>query len=105
MGTLKGFEAELKVDPECKPKFFKARAVPYALSERIEKELERSVKDNIYEPIQYSKWAARIVPVLKVDGIVRICGDYKQIINQASLCDKKLRTYLLHYTVGRNFLS
>ena len=51
MGTLKGFEVELKIDPECKPKFCKARAVPYALNERIEKELEKSVKDNICEPI------------------------------------------------------
>ena len=51
MDTLKGFEVELKIDPECKPKFCKARAVPYALNERIEKELEKSVKDNICEPI------------------------------------------------------
>ena len=88
MGTLKGFEVELKVDPDCKPKFCKARPVPHALNERIEKELERLVKDNIFEPIQYFKWAAPIVPVLKDDGTVRICGDYKQTINQASLCDK-----------------
>ena len=78
MGTLKGFEVELKVDSDCKPKFCKARQVLYALNERIEKELERLVKDNIYEPIQYSKWAAPIVPTLKGDGTVRICGDYKQ---------------------------
>ena len=88
MGTLKGFEVELKVDPDCKPKFCKARPVPHALNQRIEKELERLVKDNIFEPIQYFKWAAPIVPVLKDDGTVRICGDYKQTINQASLCDK-----------------
>ena len=88
MGNLKGFEVELKVDPDCKPEFCKARLVPYVLNERIEKELERLVNYNIYEPIQYSKWAAPIVHVLKDDGTVRICGDYKQTINQASLCDK-----------------
>ena len=77
MGTLKGFEVELKVESECKPKFCKARPVPYARNERIEKELERLVKDDIYEPIQYSKWAALIVPVLKDYDTVRICGDYK----------------------------
>ena len=37
MGTLKGFEVELTVDPDCKPKFCKARPVPYALNERIGK--------------------------------------------------------------------
>ena len=88
MCTLKGFEVELKVDPDCKPKFCKARPVPYAVNQRTEKELERLVKDNIYEPILYSKWTAPIVPILKDDGTVRICGDYKQTINQASLCGK-----------------
>ena len=70
MGTLKGFEVERKIDPDCKPKFCKARPVTYALNERIEKELERLVKDNICESIQYSKWA--------VPGI----------FNQPSLCGK-----------------
>ena len=49
MGTLKGFEVELTVDPDCKPKFCKARPVPSALNERIGKELERLVKDDIYD--------------------------------------------------------
>ena len=44
MGTLKGFEVELTVDPDCKPKFCKARSVPYALNERIKKELEKIVR-------------------------------------------------------------
>ena len=60
----------------------------YALNERIKKELERLVKDSIYEPIQYSKWAAPIVSVLKDESTVRVCGENKQTINQASLCDK-----------------
>ena len=37
-------------------------------------------------PIQCSKCAAQIVPVLKNDSTLRICGDYKQLINQE--CDK-----------------
>ena len=74
--------------PDWKPKFCKARPVPNAINKRTEKELNRLVKDNIYEPIQYSKWATPIIPVLKDDGTVKICGDYKQTINQASLCNK-----------------
>ena len=83
MGTLKGFQVEVKVDPDCKPKFCKTRPAPYSLNERTEKELERIVKGDIYEPVQYSKWAAPVVPILKDDGTVRICGDDKQTINQA----------------------
>ena len=109
MGTLKGFEVELTVDPYWKPKVCKARIVPYALNERTEKELERLVKDDIYEPIQYSKWAAPTVPVLADDGTVRICGDYKRTINQASLCDKypvaKTEDLFTTLNGGRNFLS
>ena len=41
------------------------------------------MKVDIYEPVQYSKWAAPVVPILKDDGTVRICGDDKQTINQA----------------------
>ena len=41
----------------------------------------------VIEPISFSEWAAPIVPVLKKDGTVRICGDYKLTVNQASKVD------------------
>ena len=34
------------------------------------------------------KWAAQIELILNDDGTVRICADYKETINQTSLCDK-----------------
>ncbi len=42
----------------------------------------------IIEPVQFSDWAAPIVPVLKNDGTVRICGDYKITINKNAKLDK-----------------
>nr|VZH96762.1 unnamed protein product [Spirometra erinaceieuropaei] len=74
-----------------RPRFFKARTVPYALAPKVEEELDRLQKADIIELVQYSEWAAPIVPVLKTDGSVRICGDYKLTINSAT----KLNPYPL----------
>ena len=37
--------------------------------------------------MQFSDWAAPIIPVVKQDGSIRVCGDYKVTINTASKTD------------------
>ena len=44
-------------------------------------------EQGIISPIQFSSWAAPIVPVVKQDGTVRIVGDYKVTINPALQVD------------------
>ncbi|CAG2226124.1 unnamed protein product [Mytilus edulis] len=39
------------------------------------------------EKVEFSEWAAPIVPIVKPDKSVRICGDYKVTINQVSKLD------------------
>ncbi len=89
LGTLRGTTVKLCVEPNAIPRFFKPRSVPFAMKHKVEKELERLQQLRIIESIQFSDWAAPIVPVLKDDGTFCICGDYKLTINQAA----KLETY------------
>lgn len=87
LGTLQGTTVKLSVDPTAQPRFFKPRPVPYAMKAKVEAELERLQRLGVIEPIEFSDWAAPIVPVLKDDGQARICGDYKLTVNQASQPD------------------
>ena len=88
LGTLKDFKAHIHVDPSAKPKYCKARTIPYAVKTKVEEELNRLVSEGTLEPVQISEWASPIVPVIKPDKSVRICGDFKQTINPVSKLDK-----------------
>ena len=84
MGTLRGTTAKIHLKEGAAPKFLKTRSVPYVLQGKIETELERMQRENIIEAVKFSEWATPVVPVLKPDGTVRICGDYKVTVNQES---------------------
>ena len=88
LGTVQNYEVKLHVKSEASPKFCKARAVPYALKEPIERELERLEHLKIIEKVNHSEWAAPVVPVLKPDGSIRLCGDYKITVNPVLEIDK-----------------
>ena len=58
--------------------------MPYALQPKVEAALRKLEEDGVIKPVQFSKWAASIVPVVKPDGSVRICGDYRVTLNCAA---------------------
>ena len=91
IGLLKGVPAKVYYDRNAKPKFYKAASVPYALKDKIEIALDKGCEEDIMEPVRFSDWATPIVPVLKPDGTVRICGNFKLTVNQVS----KLEQYPL----------
>lgn len=88
LGTLQGFNAKLIVDKSAKPIFCKPRPVPYSIRSQVEAQLDRLVHRNIIEPISFSDWAAPIVPVMKPDKTIRICGDFKMTVNKVSKLDR-----------------
>ena len=88
LGTLKGIQAKLVVPGDTAPKFFKPRSVPYAIRGAIEKDLERLETLGVIEKVNYSDWAAPIVPVPKAFGSVRICGDHKVTVNPVLQVDQ-----------------
>ena len=91
LGLVKEVKAEIYVDPTAQPRYYKPRPVPYALRAKVEQELERLEQLGIIKPVQFSGWAAPIVPIVKGDGSIRICGDYKVTVNHAA----KVETYPL----------
>ena len=45
------------------------------------------MSQGILEAVQFSEWATPIVPVVKRDGSIKICGDYKLTVNQIAQVD------------------
>ena len=87
LGLMKGVKCVIHIHKDAVPKLCKARTVPYAMRERVEAELERLEAAGIIEAVRYSDWATPIVPILKKDGSIRICGDYKITVNRVAKID------------------
>ena len=68
IGKVKGVNASLTLKKDAKPKFLKARPVPYALKPKIEQELENLKRQGIISKANTSDWATPIVPVVKPNG-------------------------------------
>ena len=86
-GTIRGITAKLHVSPGAQPRFYRPRSIPYALRSRVDQALEKLVSDGILAAVQFSEWAAPIVPVVKRHGSIRVCGDYKLTVNQVAQVD------------------
>ena len=81
IGHVKGIRAKLVLKENATPKFMKARPVAYSLKPKVERELDNLERQGIISKVKTSNWATPVVPVVKSNGDVRICGDFKATVN------------------------
>ena len=81
IGTVKNACASLQLQPNAQPKFHPPRQIPLPLKPLVEQEIQRLVNNGSWEKVTYSDWGTPIVPVVKSDGGIRLCGDYKVTVN------------------------
>ncbi|XP_046145404.1 uncharacterized protein K02A2.6-like [Osmia bicornis bicornis] len=79
---IKSYTAKFTLKNNAKPIFIKHRTVPFKMQQKIKGELDNLVAKKILIPVKSSEWATPIVPALKKDGTVRICGDYSVTVNK-----------------------
>lgn len=82
LGHFKHERISLEMKPDAKPIFLKPRTVPLAFIDLMNRELDRMVEEGVLSPVESSQWGTPLVPVLKADGTVRLCGDYKSTVNK-----------------------
>ena len=78
---IRNFKATIQLKPDSKPRFHKARPVPFDLKQAPEQELDRLEREGIVRKVKHSHWAAPVVPVPKNNGSIRLCGNYKTTTN------------------------
>ena len=81
LGCITEVEAKFQIDDSVEPRFLKARPVPYHLRDRVNDKLVRLEREEIVERVDSSDWACPIVPIVKTNGKIRICGDYRVTVN------------------------
>lgn len=88
LGKFNKYEVNLRLKDTAVPVFRNNRIIPFVLKEKVERELNTLISDGIIEPVHYSEFASPIVPVIKKNGSIRLCGDYKSTVNNQLLIDK-----------------
>lgn len=62
--------------------FYQTTSRSIGVQNNVNSEIDRLVKEGVLGHVDNSDWGTPIVPVLKKDGGMRLCADYKSTINQ-----------------------
>lgn len=88
IGKIEGLTAKLRLKPDVQPVYLKARPVPFSIRDAVEKEITNLVDSGVLVKVNHSMWATPVVPVMKLNNRVRLCGDYKISINPNLVVDE-----------------
>ena len=88
VGKITGITIRILVKEGSRPVFRRARPVAFAMLPRINAELERLENEGIITKVIHSDYATRIVTVVKKNGSLRICGDFKVTLNLQLVVDE-----------------
>ena len=83
MGRCTKRTAKIKLKKNVQPVFRKKRSIPFAVIDKIDKELERLMQCGVLSKVDYSDWAAHVVYVKKKSGEIRVCADFSTGLNSA----------------------
>lgn len=107
LGRFTGGKVSVHVREGARPVFMRARPLAYALREPVERALAQLQRDGILSPVERSDWATPIVPIVKKDGNIRICADYKLTLNKVIEVDRyplpRVEELLLRLRGGKHF--
>ena len=73
---------DLNIGSHVKPIFIKPQPVPFAFKAAIDEEIDRLIKIGVIEKVSDNDWGTPLVPILKSNGKIRICTNYKLTINK-----------------------
>ncbi|XP_052749773.1 uncharacterized protein K02A2.6-like [Galleria mellonella] len=87
LGKVKNYQVNIHIKPGTEAKHFPPRPVKFSIKKNIELELDRLVQEGIITKVDPNitpvEWSTPTVNVVKPNGQIRICGDYRVTINPA----------------------
>ncbi|XP_058816842.1 uncharacterized protein K02A2.6-like [Topomyia yanbarensis] len=82
LGRYRHCTVSLETEESAIPVFKKPRQVPFKFHSQMNTELEKMERASVITKCDSSPWGTPLVPVLKSDGGLRLCGDYKVSVNR-----------------------
>ncbi|XP_043466332.1 uncharacterized protein K02A2.6-like [Leptopilina heterotoma] len=73
---------KLEVTPDIKPIFIKPKPVAYAFRDNVDKIIDKLESDGMLTKVNNGKFGTPLVLIIKSDGSIRLCANYKITINK-----------------------